>query len=96
MQKVFFSKEELSVEYDIWLLEMEQESPWFSTEKRQDPELLKGIIEQWHRLGIMSFSISADGTRFKKDFNVNNEVIINSLKTLKHEQIRLKAKSAGI
>ena len=85
MQIEFFSKEELSVKYDVLLLSLQEDSPWYNLRSANDPELLEGIIEQWHRLGIMSFSISADGKRFKKDFNVNNEVIINSLKTLKHE-----------
>lgn len=85
MQKIFFSREELSRKYDVFLLSLPENSSWYNLSSASDPTLLEGIIEQWHRLGIMSFSLSADGRRFKKDFNVNEELVVNSLNILKHE-----------
>lgn len=83
MENVVLFNAQLAAMYDALLLTFPEDSKWYRLDSTTNPDLLKYIIEQWHRFGIMSFSFSADGERFKKDFNIDHNLVNSILTNLK-------------
>lgn len=71
---------DLERKVDLFLFRLPENSPWFHFETSQRPDVWRYAVEYWHKIGVLSFSISADGSKYKKDFNVDNDFINSYLK----------------